>query len=292
MGIAEEIRNSYKHSNALFKLIYLNLAVFLIINIIHVFFFFFQFDWDKAGFVRWLEVPAYLPNLAHKPWTIITYMFTHEQFLHVLFNMLTLYWFGIIFLNYFDEKKLLNLYILGGIVGAIFYILAFNLFPVFHNALPLSAALGASASVIAIMIAISVYVPDNAVYLVLIGPVKLKYIALFFIFLDVLSIPIDNAGGHIAHLGGAFFGWLFAMQFKNGRDITKWFGHLMDGLFSLVKPRERIKVAYRRPADEIEYNSQKVAQQADIDRILDKISKGGYDSLSKEEKDILFKMGK
>ena len=292
MGIADEIKNSFKHSNALFNLIYLNLAVFLVINIIHVFFFFFVLDWDKVGLVRWLEVPAYLPNLAHKPWTIITYMFTHEQFLHVLFNMLTLYWFGIIFLNYFDEKKLLNLYLLGGIAGAIFYMLAFNLFPVFHAALPVSAALGASASVIAIMIAISVYVPNNAIYLVLIGPVKLKYIALFFIFLDILSIPIDNAGGHIAHLGGAFFGWLFASQFKSGKDITKWFGHLMDALFSLFKPREKIKISYRRPADEIEYNSQKVAQQTEIDRILDKISRGGYESLSKEEKDILFKMGK
>jgi membrane associated rhomboid family serine protease len=292
MSIVEEIRNSYKHSNALFKLIYLNLAIFLAINIVYVIFFLFGISRDQIGLVRWLEVPAYLPSLAHKPWTIISYMFTHEQFLHVLFNMLTLYWFGTIFLSYFDEKKLLNLYILGGIVGAIFYILAFNLFPVFKEALPLSEALGASASVLAIMIAISVYVPNNSVQLVLIGPIKLKYIALFFIFLDILSIPIDNAGGHIAHLGGAFFGWLFASQFRAGRDITKWFGHIMDALFSLFKPRPKIKVSYRKPSDEIEYNSQKVAQQQEIDRILDKISKGGYESLSKEEKDILFRMGR
>jgi membrane associated rhomboid family serine protease len=292
MGFAEEIKQSFKHSNAMFKLIYINLAVFLIINIIHVFFFFFELDWDRTGFVKWLEVPAWLPSLGRRPWTIITYMFTHEQFLHILFNMLTLYWFSLIFLNYFDEKKLLNLYILGGITGAIFYILAFNLFPVFQIALPHSAALGASASVLAIMIAVSVYVPNNTIYLVLIGPIKLKYIAIFFIFLDILSIPIGNAGGHIAHLGGAFFGWIFALQIKSGRDITKWFGHIMDGLFILLKPREKIKVTYRRPADEIDYNSQKIERQNEIDRILDKISKGGYESLTKEEKDILFRMRK
>jgi len=292
MSIAEEIKNSFKHSNALFKLIYLNLAVFLVINIVYVFFFLFGLNREQIGFINWLEVPAYLPSLAHKPWTIITYMFTHEQFLHVLFNMLTLYWFGTLFLNYFDEKKLLNVYLLGGIAGAIFYILAFNLFPVFKSILPVSMALGASASAIAIMIAISAYVPDNSIQLILIGPVKLKYLAIFFIFLDILSIPVGNAGGHIAHLGGAFFGWLFAYQFKSGRDITKWFGHLMDALFTLFKPREKIKVTYRKPKDEIEYNTQKVSQQKEIDRILDKISRGGYESLSKEEKDILFKMGK
>jgi membrane associated rhomboid family serine protease len=292
MGIAEEIKQSFKHSNAMFKLIYINLAVFLIINIIYVFLFLFGLKSVEVGLIKWLAVPAFLPNLATRPWTIFTYMFTHENFLHILFNMLTLYWFSVIFLNYFDEKKLLNLYILGGIAGALFYILSFNLFPVFQTSLPVSVALGASASVLTIMIAISVFVPNNSVYIILVGPVKLKYIAIFFIFLDVLSIPVDNAGGHIAHLGGAFFGWLFASQIKSGRDITKWFGNIMDALFSFLKPREKIKVSYRRPSDEIEYNSQKLERQSEIDRILDKISKGGYESLSKEEKDILFKMGK
>jgi membrane associated rhomboid family serine protease len=292
MQLTDEIRNSFKHANALFKLIYINIIVFLIINIIYVFFFLFGIKSDEAGLIKWLAVPAWLPSLAMKPWTIITYMFTHENFLHILFNMLTLYWFSSIFLNYFDEKKLLNLYILGGISGAVFYILAFNSFPVFHTSLPISLALGASASVLSIMIAISVYVPNNSIYLVLIGPVKLKYIAIFFIFLDILSIPVDNSGGHIAHLGGAFFGWLFASQIKNGRDITHWFGSIMDGLFSLFKQREKIKISYRRPSDEIEYNSLKIEQQKEIDRILDKISKGGYESLTKEEKDVLFRTGK
>jgi membrane associated rhomboid family serine protease len=292
MGITDEIKQSFKHANAMFKLIYINLAVFLIINIIYVFYFLFGIKSDEVGLIKWLAVPAFLPNLATKPWTLITYMFTHENFLHILFNMLTFYWFSVIFLSYFDEKKLLNLYILGGIVGAVFYILSFNIFPVFQASLPISIALGASASVLTIMIAISVYVPNNTIYLVLIGPVKLKYIALFFIFLDILSIPVDNSGGHIAHLGGAFFGWLFATQMKGGRDITKGFGHIMDGIFSLFKRRERVKISYRRPKDEIEYNSQKLEHQNEIDLILDKISKGGYESLTKEEKDILFRMGK
>jgi membrane associated rhomboid family serine protease len=292
MSIADEIKRSFKSSNALFKVIYINLAVFLIVNIVYVFFYLFGVNRELVGLDRWLAVPAYLPSLIVKPWTIITYMFFHEQFLHILFNLLTLYWFSTIFLSYFDEKKFLNLYLLGGIVGAVFYITAYNSFPVFRDSLHASEALGASASVLAILIAISTYVPNNSVYLILIGPVKLKYIAIFFIFLDILSIPIENPGGHIAHLGGAFIGWLFAVQFKGGRDITKWFGNLMDGIFSLFKPRTKIKVSYRKPADEIQYNSQKLEKQNEIDRILDKISKGGYESLSKEEKDILFRMGK
>ncbi len=293
MSIGDEILRTFKSGGAMVKLIYINLAVFLGINIIYVVFFLLGIPKDSVGLIQWLAVPAWLPNLAARPWTLITYMFTHENFLHILFNLLTFYWFSIIFLSYFDDKKLLNVYILGGITGAIFYIVAYNAFPAFSSALPASYALGASASILAIMIAISTYVPNYSVYLVFIGPIKLKYLAIFFIFIDILSIPAGNAGGHIAHLGGAFFGWMFTLQYKRGGDITKWFGKIMDWLFSLFKRRQHIKVTYRRaPADDMEYNKIKIERQSEIDRILEKISKGGYESLSKEEKDTLFKAGK
>lgn len=293
MSIGDEILRTFRSGGAMVKLIYINLAVFLAVNIIYVVFFLFGVPRDSVGLIQWLAVPARLPTLAARPWTLITYMFTHENFLHILFNLLTFYWFSIIFLSYFDDKKLLNVYILGGITGALFYIGAYNAFPAFSSALPASYALGASASILAIVIAISTYVPNYSVYLVFIGPVKLKYLAMFFIFLDILSIPAGNAGGHIAHLGGAFFGWMFTLQYKRGGDITKWFGKIMDWFFSLFKRRQRIKVTYRRaPADDMEYNKIKNERQSEIDRILEKISKGGYESLSKEEKDTLFKAGK
>ena len=292
MSIADDIKRTFRTGSSMVKLIYINLAVFILVNLVKVFLFFLNAQGASTGLVEWLAVPAWLPNLASRPWTVITYMFTHENFLHILFNLLTFYWFSTIFLGYFDEKKLLNIYILGGLFGALFYILAFNLFPVFGQWLPASYALGASASIMAVIFAISLYVPDYSVYLVFIGRVKLKYLALFFIGLDILSIPAGNAGGHIAHLGGAFLGSMFTWQYRKGRDITKWFGNLMDWLFTLFKRRERIKVTYRRAADDMEYNKAKMERQAEIDLILEKISKGGYESLSKEEKDTLFKAGK
>lgn len=295
MSIIDEIKNSFKSGNSLIKLIYINLAVFLTVKIISVFFFLASTS-QTFSLVRWLAVPADLHNLLFRPWTIFTYMFLHEGFLHILFNMLWLYWFGQIFLRYFDDKKLLSVYLVGGLAGAALYILAFNIFPVFEQITPVSFALGASASVIAIVIATSVYAPNYKINLMFIGPVALKYIALVTIILDVLSIASSNAGGHIAHLGGALFGYLYIVQLKKGKNITRGFDRLMDKLFSIFKPRPKIKVTYKRPMTDmerdIEYNKAQAAKQEDIDKILDKIAKSGYNSLTKKEKEILFKNGK
>lgn len=197
-----------------------------------------------------------------------------------------------IFLHYFDNKKLLSVYIVGGLAGAALYILSFNIFPLFDQALPMSYALGASASVIAIVIAISVYAPNHTINLLFFGPVKLKYIAMVSIVLDVLSIASSNAGGHIAHLGGALFGYLYISQLRKGKNITKGFDRFMDKIFSLFKPRDKFKVTYKRPVNDYEYNKDKATKQKGIDEILDKIAKSGYDSLTKKEKEILFKNSK
>ncbi|HAN19931.1 MAG: rhomboid family intramembrane serine protease [Bacteroidetes bacterium GWC2_33_15] len=291
MSIADEIKQSFKSGSSLTKLIYINLAVFLVVKLIAVFYFLLSVE-NSFSLVSWLAVPADLSNLAYKPWTVFSYMFLHQDFLHILFNMLWLYWFGQIFLHYFDNKKLLSVYLVGGLAGAFVYILTFNIFPVFADILPVSYALGASASVIAIVIAVSVYAPNHTIYLLFFGPVKLKYIALATIIIDVISIASTNAGGHLAHLGGALFGYFYIMQFKKGRNITRLFDRFMDFIFSIFKPRPKIKVTYKRPVDDFEYNKSKAQKQAEIDKILDKIAKSGYESLSKQEKETLFKNSK
>ena len=290
MAIIDEIKTSFKTGNNLVKLLYINVAVFLAVTLIEVLFTLFQVSPDFS-IVRILSVPSDLGILITRPWSLFTYMFLHANFLHILFNMLWLFWFGQIFLQYLDQKKLLSVYILGGFSGAALYILAFNLFPLFASSVQQSVALGASASVVAIVVAISFYVPNNTINLMFIGPVKLKYIALFTIVLDILSITSSNAGGHIAHLGGALFGYMYIQQYKKGNNISRGFDRFMDNLFGWFKKRENITVTHKqkRPQTDIEYNRNRAKNQKEIDRILEKIAKSGYDSLSKSEKETLFK---
>jgi membrane associated rhomboid family serine protease len=291
MDIIDEIKKSFKSGSALIKLIYINIAVFLAVKLIGTFITLLQLNMG-ISIVTWFAVPADINNLIFKPWTVFTYMFLHQDFLHIVFNMLWLYWFGQIFLQHFDNKKLLSVYIVGGLAGAALFILSFNIFPLFSEVVPVSIALGASASVMAIVVAISVYIPDHKIHLMFLGPVPLKYIALFSIALDVISIASENAGGHIAHLGGALFGYLYIVQFRKGKNITKGFDGFMDKTFSFFKPKDKFKVTYKRPVNDIEYNRSKVTNQKDVDKILDKIADSGYDSLSKSEKEILFKNSK
>jgi len=219
-------------------------------------------------------------------------MFLHFEFLHILFNILWLYWFGRIFLEYHNQKKLLSVYVLGGILGGVFYILAYNLFPVFQKSVPSSQLLGASASVIAIVIAISVYVPNHTLNLMFIGPVKIKWIAVVSVLLYIIGLSGNNAGGDFAHLGGAFWGWLYMSQLMKGRNIASSFDSFSDNVFTWFKPRKKLNVKYGKTHREYEYNREKKQKQEEINKILDKIGKSGYDSLTKEEKEMLFKMGK
>jgi len=292
MSVLDEIKASFKKGSALTKLIYINLAVFLAVKLTGVFIDLFQLNPNFYP-VSWLAVTANFSELIFRPWGLFTYMFVHEGFIHILFNLLWFYWFGQIFLNYFSSKKLVSLYILGGFAGAILYIIAFNIFPIYNPSIPM---IGASAAVIAIVVAISFYIPDHLIYLMFIGPVKLKYIALVSILIDILSITSSNAGGHIAHLGGALFGYVYITQVKKGRNITKGFDRFMDKIFSLFKPRPKIKVSYKNNSNysnmDMQYNQSKAEKQKEIDRILDKIAQSGYDSLTKSEKEMLFKNSK
>jgi hypothetical protein len=210
--------------------------------------------------------------------------------------MLWLYWFGRIFLEYLDQRKLVAVYLLGGISGAIVYVLSFNIFPAFEDVVPISVAIGASASVMAVVIAIAAYVPNYAVQFFLLGRIRIIYVALaIFVVTSILDFP-SNSGGKLAHIGGALFGFLFTLNIKKGRDIGKGINSIIDFFATLFKPRRKMKVTYKKPASnydypasDYDYNKTKVEHQAKINQILDKISKGGYDSLTKEEKDTLFK---
>jgi membrane associated rhomboid family serine protease len=229
-----------------------------------------------------LMLPSDINKLINKPWSLVTYMFVHDNFIHLLFNMIWLHFSGKLFLQYLNQKQLINIYILGGISGGILFIMAFNYLPAFTLYSENAKAIGASASVLAVVFAITTYTPNYSIQIPLIGYVKLKHIALFYIILDFLSIPKGNAGGHIAHLGGALFGYLYIINLRKSPKSKVKSNTLIKyliNIFTPIKSRKNIK-------------KNKTNSQKEIDLVLEKISKSGYNSLNKEEKDLLFKSSK
>ncbi|MCH7657547.1 MAG: rhomboid family intramembrane serine protease [Bacteroidetes bacterium] len=292
MNIIDELKDSFRQGSILTKFIYINIGVFVAVKIVQIFLYLFNTPGDTMNLLKWLAVSADLSEVIKRPWTVVTYMFLHENFIHILFNLLWFYWFGRIFLEYFEQKKLAGVYILGGLAGAVLYILSFNIFPVFGSILHNSLALGASASVMAIVIAVSFYVPDHTVHMMFFGQIKIKYLAIAVFLLTSIFDFSTNTGGKIAHIGGALLGYLFTYQYRNGKDITRGVNRFTDAVVSYFKPRKKMKVTYKRPKTDMEFNRERAEKQKEIDGILDKISKGGYESLTKKEKEILFKMGK
>jgi len=292
VDIAGDIKRTFKEGSVLTRLIYINIGVFLLLKIIGVFFY---LSGQSLPVYEWLSVPSVVDVLVQRPWTPITYMFLHERFLHLLFNMLGLYWFGQLFLYHFEGDKMLGVYLMGGLWGAFLYIIAYNFIPVFDSANAI--LLGASASIFAILVAVAFYDPNREIHLFFIGRFPLKYVAAFYVLLSVIGISSTNAGGNIAHLGGAFWGWFYIYQLRKGKDmgaglvnLVNKIGKFFEGLF---KHKSKMKVTYRKPPrDDHEYNRQKHHQQDEINRILDKIAKSGYESLTKKEKELLFKQGK
>jgi len=295
-GIIDDLKRTFRQGNIVVRLIYINVAVFVIGLLLSVVLGLFNVNINY--FLRDLYLPADLLQLLRRPWTLITYMFMHAGAWHLLGNMLWLYWFGKLFLYFFSSKHLRGLYVVGGLAGGLLYIIAYNLLPAFSAQLYSATLVGASASVLAIAIATAVREPDFRINLMLIGPVKLKYFALFIVLFDVLYVGSNNAGGHLAHLGGALAGWWFVRGLGQGYDITHWVNVCIDaigGLFRKLerKPRKpKMKVHVHnatsdREAD-YEYNARKKEQSDEVDRILEKLKKSGYSSLSEEEKRKLF----
>lgn len=289
MGLFDEILKSFRRSNNLIRLIYINAAIFIVIAVVSIIGFLLNKPSLPSGLISVLSVPASLDNLIIRPWTLITYMFTHKDILHILFNMFWLYWFGLIFLEYLDQRKLVGVYLLGGLSGAALYILSFNVFPAFTGIVSESVAIGASASVMAIVVAIAAYVPDYQINLFLLGRVRIKYMALgIFILTTVVDFSV-NSGGKLAHMGGALFGYLYTVNIRKGRDVSRGLNRIVDFFATLFKPRKKLRVTHKKPVTDYDYNKMKAERQKRINSILDKISKAGYESLTKEEKDILFR---
>ncbi|MDP2424693.1 MAG: rhomboid family intramembrane serine protease [Bacteroidales bacterium] len=300
----ERIKAFFRSPSALPRLILINITVWVAITFVGVIAFLFtQPGYDphalfNALIIKWLAVPANIEVLTSKPFTLLTYMFLHVDFLHLLFNMLWLFWFGKIFLEYLNKRQLVFTYITGGLAGAMLYILFYNVFPVFQQILNESVALGASASVLAIVVAIAFYVPNYTMYLLFLGPVKIKYIAIISVVVDFLMIKSGNAGGHIAHLGGALWGFLFIRILKNGGyDLSAIFKNLsitrLSGFFGLRR-KNKFKKVYTagKPLTDEEYNYKRAEKQRMIDAALEKIKHSGYESLTREEKDFLFNNSK
>lgn len=289
-SIFTNLKRTFCSGNILAKLIYINVGLFVIIRLASVILMLFKLD--GLPFLQYLQMPSSPELLLYRPWTIITYMFTHFDFLHILFNMLWLYWFGGLFLNFFSERQLGGLYLLGGVAGGILFIVAYNVFPYFSEAAAYSYLMGASASVMAVVFAVSFYRKDLEIGLFLIGRVKLIYLALFTFVIDLLAITSTNAGGHIAHIGGALFGIWFAARIKEGKDLTAPMNRLIDWAVNLGKRKPKMRVTYKRPESDFEYNARKHREGSELDAILDKLKRSGYESLSADEKRKLFDASK
>ena len=291
-NILEEIKQSFNKGNYLTRLIYINAGVFLVVQLLSVVF--YLLDISNIWFT-YIELPAFFHTLMKQPWSIITYMFMHRDLIHLIFNLLALYWFGKIFIDYFSQKQLVGLYILGGIGGAIFYLIAYNITNTFQYNIFFSYLIGASASVMAIIFALVRYIPDEEINLALIGPVKLKYLGIGMLILDIIGTTSGNAGGSIAHIGGAMTGYLFGhLMVNSGKDITEPINKLITWVNDFFKRNKKPKFTVHKntsKTDEewnIENNNRKRKNNEEIDRILDKIKKTGYANLSDEEKKKLF----
>lgn len=289
----DRLKQRYRTGNVITRLIFANTLVFVALKVVVVIFTLFNIH--AVDPITFLGVPSHVPILLRRIWTLLTYMFVHEGFLHLLFNMLWLYWFGKIFLQYFTGRTLGSLYLLGGLAGALLYVVAFNTIPYYLEMGP-GWMIGASAAVMAIVMGAAFYHPEVQMNLLFLGPIKIVYIAIFAFILDFLSLGSPaNPGGHVAHIGGALLGYIFAMQYKRGRDITNWMSRLLDGVVALFKPRRRkskMKVKHSRGETDWEYNKRKHDEQEVIDAILDKLKQSGYGSLSSEEKKKLFDASK
>lgn len=272
----KELRGKFKTSGVVFQLIYINIGVFIVYHLLNTILFFGGNNFDLSSY---LALPSDINNLLLKPWTLISYMFFHQGIIHILFNMLVLYWFGQITLLFINRRQFIGLYILGGIFGGLLYVLAYNTIPALNI---ISDNRGASAAVMAIVFAAAFLKPNFEIHLMFIGKVSLKWIAVFYAVFDIIFMADGNAGGHIAHIGGAATGIIFSYLLKKNIDITK--------LFSFIESNQRkhIRVVNKKGDIDYIYNKQKADRSKEIDMVLDKISKNGYDSLTKDEKAILF----
>jgi membrane associated rhomboid family serine protease len=295
----DEFKSAWKKpDNGLIQIILINAIVFVLINVTRVFTSISGNPDVYSWIINQLALPSDISSFLLKPWTLISYFFTHEGFFHVLFNMLFFYWFGRIIYEFLGNNKLINLYALGGIIGGLFFILIYNLVPFYQNKVELSILMGASAGVFAVVVGAATFMPNYTFFLLFLGPIKIKYIAIFYVLLALFKIDRSNAGGELSHLGGALIGFLYVQQLKKGNDFGQPIISFINFIKSLFVRKPKIKVSYKssdtdkRGKARTKSDTSKYINQDEIDSILDKISEGGYESLSKEEKEKLFNASK
>lgn len=289
-----------KPNNAHVQLIVINVAIFLVMGAIYVFSTVGGADWVYAFISKQFTIPPKFGDFLLRPWTIITYAFAHSlpDIFHILFNMLVFYWFGRLFIEYLGNDKLIALYVLGAITGGVVYLMVYNLVPYFMERSDFLGMVGASAAVFAIVTGAAVLQPNYTFFLLFLGPIRIKYIAAFYIIMSFLGSVGTNAGGNIAHLGGALIGFIYIKQLQVGVDWGGWITSTLDWIKSLFEPRPKVKVTYRKnePKQKTRTSSKSMpgtkASQEEIDAILDKISERGYESLSADEKEKLFNASK
>jgi membrane associated rhomboid family serine protease len=273
----------YKNGTIVERLIYLNVFAYLLMYLVNSLS--FLFGYQGSNFIyEWFAMPANFDLFITRPWTILTYGFIHGGFIHILFNLIWLYYIGNLFIDYFTQKQLLTFYLYGTVFGGLVYILSYNYFPALQNS---SATLvGASSAVSAIFIGLAAYIPNYEINLRFIGFIKLWILAAIFIGIDIIQLPIENTGGHLAHIGGALFGYLYMKKFKQV-DFS-----IPNPIANLFKKKSNLKTVYKSKARKNGTKAAGPSNQEQIDAVLDKISKSGYESLNKAEKDLLFKQGK
>ena len=290
--IFDTIKSRFNSGNILMKFIFINVGIFIAIQVLYVIVTLFRLE--SLNLLSFLAVPSHFNVLLSRFWTPFTYMFVHEGFMHILFNMLWLYWFGNIFLSYFNDRTLGSLYVLGGLAGAFLFIVAYNTIPLYVESGP-GVMIGASASVMAVVMAAAFYRTDSTLNLFLFGRVKIIYIALVIFVIDFFSLSSgNNPGGHVAHIGGAIVGYLFATQYKKGKDFTLPISRFLDRFANLFKKRKdkgAHKVVFKRAETDYDFNYRKTQESKKIDAILDKLKQSGYNSLTAEEKRQLFDAG-
>ncbi len=278
MNALDKMKLKFQQGSIVEKLIYVNFGIFAIGILISIFSGLYRAD---GGFLAsWFALDSSVDEWFTKPWSILTYGFLHGGFIHLLFNMIALYFIGNLFIDYFTQKQLLTFYLLGTFFGGLLFILSYNYFPLFKDSN--SILVGSSAGVSAIFMGIATYIPNFEFRVPLIGFVKLWVFAAIWIGFDLLGLVGSNAGGHFAHLGGSLFGFLYVNSASN-KELN-----IFDSFFNLFKRKKKpMRTVYKAPKQNNKDDNQKK-----IDSILDKISKSGYDSLSESEKEFLFKQGK
>lgn len=289
MSFWQQLRTRFQQFNSAEKIILINVICFVFPLFLRTLFFLFNVSSDS--FFSWLELSSDLNQLLFRPWTLLTYSFLHSGFFHLFWNMFLLYFSGRLFLNLFNDTLFLNNYFLGVLVGGSVFVLSYLVFPAFQGVTP--SMVGASAGVMAVFIFMCTYTPDQEVR-VLFFNVKLRYLGMAFVLLDVIQIPSGNAGGHLAHIGGAALGFIYVKQLQRGTDIGVPFSQFIQSILGLFTKEKSLKTVYKASKKKATSPkaSKSVADQERIDAILDKISKSGYESLNKEEKDFLFTAGK